>query len=171
MGGGDDRDVEVEVGVDERLDGALGPARLADGQGTVDLDQVGFGPALGGEPGGLDLERLAQLVDLEHGGAADARLPLGRRRQRADEGARALTGLELTGVDEHPDRLTDGRATDAELLGELGLGRQPFADRPAAGRELLAQLGDRELAERAAAEGGQRHPPIVQVLRCLCGAG
>ena len=71
MRGGDHRDVQRRVGLDERVDPAVAPGGLPVGERAVERRQVGRGTPQRGEPGGLHLEGAAYL---------DRPRPSGRRR-------------------------------------------------------------------------------------------
>jgi hypothetical protein len=58
-------------------------------------------------------------------------------------------------VHQHPDRLAYGVPPDLQALGQLVLGRDLPAERPAARVQLLPQLLDRGVDERASPGGLQ----------------
>ena len=87
--------------------------------------------APGGEAGGLDLERAADLDDVALAGVGD--LPAhgdGELGAGQHVRARPLAALEQAGVDQRLHGLAHGVAADAEQVDEGGLRRDPRPDGP-----------------------------------------
>ena len=137
-GGPLDRQVELTVGVGG-VDRVVGGGGIAPGfEPAPHLVELLRCPPARCELGGERLEHAAQLEQLD--GAVDV--------ERGDVGAAARRDLDETGVLEHPDRLTNGVARDAELLGETVL-EQALTRLQLAAADHLADLVGDDLAQRA----------------------
>ena len=177
MRGGDDRGVQRGVGLDELVDPATAPGRLAVGERGVERRQVRGGTPQRGQPGRLHLEGAAHLDHLGHPVVGE---PAGHHRGQLVGGhhvrAGALPALQHPGVHQRADRLADGVAAHAERGDQLRLGGDAPADRPLAAEdarpELLDRLPDPVAARRHVARGIDRrwhwlhhlpeiHPMIV----------
>jgi hypothetical protein len=120
----------------------------------LDVGQLLGRDAGGRQAGGGGLEQPAHLGELEHGVATqqlhrtadafqqDARLEAGH------EGAVSAPHLEHPGGHQRADRLAHDVAADAQLRGELLLGRQPGARRELAGLDHLAEARHRLVGQR-----------------------
>jgi hypothetical protein len=122
-------DAEVEEDVGAPVDGEVG--HLAHGLDVlVQAGELGRPGALGGEHHGADLDRdpvveqLAPVAALELDAGA-----LGQRRRRRDERAAATPagGDQVPALGQRGQGLAQRRAGDAELVGQVALGRQPRA--------------------------------------------
>jgi len=101
--------VKGEVGLDEGGVPRFGASGLTPPQRPLEPSQVVGVAAGGGQPGRLQLERVAHLEDVKDGGASQAGLEVGIERDgSAHEGARALPGLDQAGAGQRPDRLAHG---------------------------------------------------------------
>ena len=154
VAGDDDRAVQVDVGGDGGLVSASAQHRAAFVERAAQIGDVGVVAAPGGQGGGGGVECLAQFEDV-----AFVRVGEVLAERAADVGggddvrARALAPFEHARVHERLDRLAHGIATGPGELGQLGLGGDPLAHRPAAGADLGAQLlGD--LRDEAGASDG-----------------
>ena len=142
-------DVGAAVGVEVRR-GGHEDDRLAQ------PGEVGGGRALGRQDRGARLERAAQperrpeVVRQRVAGRAGGQGRLGHHEGPA---AAAADGLQVPALDERRDRLAQGRAGDAELLGQLALGRQPRARAEDAEPDRRAQPLDGLLERRRRLHG------------------
>ncbi len=145
-GGTGEREVEAQVGVDERV-GAARPFER--GRHLVDrgvhLGEVLLPVALGCQCGRLALEDPAQLEQVVH---ARLLVEAEEEPQRGLERIRRLGHDERTAVRgrdhalrlEHAQRLADRRAANLEALRQLALGRQRVARLQPPGADLGKEL-------------------------------
>ncbi len=142
VGGVGQGPVECEIGNNPLIRPFLGTGHL--GKRVIQLFQICVVVMDGGQAGGFDLQRHAELEQTAEAFAIaqgslldpDGTTPLGL----GDEGADALTRLHQTFVAQLGDCLPYDRAADAEGLGEKMLRRQFLTGRYPALGDFLADL-------------------------------
>ncbi|MDQ1249477.1 MAG: hypothetical protein QG597_3852 [Actinomycetota bacterium] len=126
-----DRPVQGDVQCDGLVEAALPEGGVAVAQEASHAPDVLLGAAGGGESRGPDLQGAADLQHVDGGRvrqtAADGP---GEFAVREDVGARTLSPLQQTGVDQGLDGLPHGVPAGARQLRELGLGGDAVADGP-----------------------------------------
>ena len=137
-GGLGDADVEADVGA---------PVLLEVGRARHPLDprlerrEVGGLGALGGEDRRADLDRDPAIEDRPGVAAQRLLVTFVQRRARGDEGPAGAPAdrVQVTGLDQGGQGLTQGRSRDPQLPGELALRRQLCAGREQAGADRRAE--------------------------------
>src|SRR5207248_2140656 len=141
---------------------------VATSQARPQLRDLLVGARSRGQPGAFDLQGAPDLQDFAQFRPAQPADRPGHFAGGAHVGAVALPDLEDPGVRERAHGLADGVAPDAELLDELGLGGDAFADRPFALRDRRPPM----LAEMRADLGASvLWAGVLTTLPTLCFAG
>ena len=162
MRGGHDRAVEALVAGHPRV--AAGDLLAHELERRAQRGEVRVGPAAGGEPRRVGLDRLARLVDR---GQVRMALdePLGQRAEQIvgvmqEVDAVAVADLDDAAHAQRGERLADARAADPEACGELALGDEAVARLELLGADERLEALDDALVEGLAA-GRLQHPGEV----------
>ena len=155
MGGGHHRDMEIDVCVHERRVG-LARGIVSGVEGTSHSVDIGIRATLGSQSSGVDLDDPAHLLHLGQARTLHRRSDIDRNRVGDDENTRTLTRSHEPSGSEHPDGLSNGGSTDAQVLREGRLAGQLRSDRPFARTDASAQFGDSTICG-AEMLGGHKH--------------
>ncbi|MNN40621.1 hypothetical protein D3C81_1547020 [compost metagenome] len=135
------------------------------GQGITQRLQVGIGTAQRGKADGLGFENMPGFAGLL-GAAARHRLHrLQRVLGRAQVTAIALANFHQATERQHAHGLAHGIAADAQLQGQLRLGRQTLADLPVAQHDALTHALNGQLDQGTLGQFGTHdtHPIIRRI--------
>ena len=153
--GGDDAEVEGDIGISERVGIERREGRGPGIEMLTQRDEVFVAPALGREPGGLEVESFADVADLVELGALAAEsegLVVGGAS--GDVGAVTLADLNEADAGEGPDGFPDGASSDAELAHQLRFGGESGANGPFVGGDPGLELCSGGVREGASGDGG-----------------